>query len=203
MNIKQMRDGTWFGGLLENILDTLTPNADEIRVDGTPPEMTRKAARAAFLISTGASIPTGPMGLATIIPELISLTKIQISLIYKVAKFYNHEAKVNQPIILAVFGSAMGVVLKHVISSEVGSRVIVKTLGSEGTQKITREIGEKIGAGLLRRGFGRWLPLLLAPVFGYFSLSLTRRIGQEAEKLFRQEIEMQVPYKGPLTEAAT
>jgi hypothetical protein len=190
MDKEEFKTGSWFERILENGVNTLGPNPDEITVDGSPQKMIRKASRAAFLISTGAGIPTGPVGLATIIPEVIAITKLQINLIFKVAKFHQQEAKVNKTIILAVLGVAVGVVLKHALINKVGTRIIVKSLSAEGAKRITREIGEKFAAGLLKRGLGRWIPLMLAPVFGYLSLSMTRKIGREAESLFSHELEV-------------
>ena len=190
MDKEEFKTGSWFERVLENALNTLRPDPDEITVDGSPRKMIRKASRIAFLMSTGAGIPSGPVGLATIIPEVVALTRLQISLIFKVAKFHQQEAKVNKTIILAVLGVAMGVVLKHALINKVGTRIIVRSLSAEGAKRITREIGEKFAVGLLKRGIGRWIPLMLAPVFGYLSLSMTRKVGREAELLFSHELEV-------------
>ena len=190
MDKEEFKTGSWFERILENILNTLGPDPGEITVDGSPQKMIRKASRAAFLISTGAGIPSGPVGLATIIPEIVAITRLQINLILKVAKFHQQEAKVNKTIILTVLGVAMGVVLKHALINKVGARIIVKSLSAEGAKRITREIGEKFAVGLLKRGIGRWVPLMLAPIFGYLSLSMTRKVGREAESLFSHELEV-------------
>jgi len=190
MDKEEFKTGSWFERVLEDVLNTLGPNPDEIKVDGTSQKMIRKASRAAFLVSTGAGIPTGPIGLATIVPEVVSLIKLQVDLIFKVAKFHRQEAKVNKTIVLAILGVAMGVVLKHALVNKVGTRLIVKSLSAEGAKRITREIGEKFATGLLKRGIGRWIPLMLAPVFGYLSLSMTRKVGREAESLFSHELEV-------------
>jgi uncharacterized protein (DUF697 family) len=190
MDKEEFKTGSWYERILENILNTLGPDPGEITVDGSPQKMIRKASRAAFLISTGAGIPSGPVGLATIVPEIVAITRLQINLILRVAKFYQQEAKVNKTIILTVLGVAMGVVLKHALINKVGARIIVKSLSAEGAKRITREIGEKFAVGLLKRGIGRWIPLMLAPIFGYLSLSMTRKVGREAESLFSHELEV-------------
>jgi uncharacterized protein (DUF697 family) len=190
MDKEEFKTGSWYERILENILNTLGPDPGEITVDGSPQKMIRKASRAAFLISTGAGIPSGPVGLVTIVPEIVAITRLQINLILRVAKFYQQEAKVNKTIILTVLGVAMGVVLKHALINKVGARIIVKSLSAEGAKRITREIGEKFAVGLLKRGIGRWVPLMLAPIFGYLSLSMTRKVGREAESLFSHELEV-------------
>lgn len=190
MDKEEFKSGSWFERMLENILNTLGPDPGDITVEGSPHKMIRKASRTAFLISTGAGIPSGPVGLATIIPEIAAITRLQINLIFKVAKFHQQEAKVNKTIILALLGAATGVVLKHALINKVGTRIIVKALSAEGAKRVTREIGEKFAVGLLKRGIGRWIPLVLAPVFGYLSLSMTRKVGREAELLFSHELEV-------------
>ena len=152
MDKEEFKTGSWFERMLENILNTLGPDPADITVEGSPQKMIRKASRAAFLISTGAGIPSGPVGLATIIPEIAAVTKLQINLIFKVAKFYQQEAKVNKTIILALLGAATGVVLKHALINKVGTRIIVKALSAEGAKRVTREIGEKFAVGLLKEG---------------------------------------------------
>jgi len=190
MDKEEFKTGSWFERTLESILNTLGPDPGDITVEGSPQQMIRKASRTAFLISTGAGIPSGPVGLATIIPEIAAVTRLQINLIFKVAKFHQQEAKVNKTIILALLGAATGVVLKHALINKVGTRIIVKALSAEGAKRVTREIGEKFATGLLKRGLGRWIPLVLAPVFGYLSLSMTRKVGREAESLFSHELEV-------------
>ena len=190
MDKEEFKTGSWFERTLESILNTLGPDPGDITVEGSPQQLIRKASRTAFLISTGAGIPSGPVGLATIIPEIAAVTRLQINLIFKVAKFHQQEAKVNKTIILAVLGAATGVVLKHALINKVGTRIIVKALSAEGAKRVTREIGEKFATGLLKRGLGRWIPLVLAPVFGYLSLSMTRKVGREAESLFSHELEV-------------
>ena len=189
MDLEKFRSGAWFESVFTEVFHVLTPNMDELEVEGTPEEMTHKAARSAFLLSTGAGIPTGPIGLATIVPELIGLMKIQVNLIFRIAKFYHQEAKVSATLVLFVLGNALGVVLKHALAEKIGAQVAMRSLGTQGTRKLTQKIGEKIGTELMQKAAGRWIPVVLAPVFGYFSLSMTKRIGREAETLLSRVIE--------------
>jgi NADH pyrophosphatase NudC (nudix superfamily) len=55
---------------------------------------------------------------------------------------------------------------------------------------VTQRIGTRIGARISARAVGRWVPIVLAPVFGIFSKSMTEKIGQEAVELFSKEIEI-------------
>ncbi len=191
IDLERFKDGSWFENLFAEVWHTLAPQTQELEIEGTPEEMTRKAARYAFMLSTGAGIPTGPLGLATIIPELVALTKIQINLIYKIAKYHNQEAQVNATLILFIMGNALGVVLKHALAEKMGSRIITRSLSAEGTRKLAQKIGEKISTQFFRKAAGRWIPLVLAPVFGYFSYAMTKKVGREAENLLANVIEIE------------
>ncbi len=199
IDVEKLKSGSWFEGLFLEVFHALTPNSQEIQVEGTPEEMIRKASRSAFLLSTGAGMPMGPIGLATIVPELIGLMKIQINLIYRIAKYYNQDAKMSATLILFILGNALGVVLKHAVAEKIGAQLAARSLSAEGTKKLSRKIGEKIGTEILQKAAGRWVPFVLAPVFGYFSLSMTRKVGREAEKALSQIIEVSASEHLPAT----
>ncbi len=190
IDLEKFKNGSWFEGLFLEVYHALAPNAQEIQVEGIPEEMTRKASRSAFLLSTGAGMPIGPIGMATIIPELIGLIKIQVNLIHRIAKYYNQDARVSATVVLFILGNALGVVLKHAVAEKIGAQIAARAVGAEGVKRLTQKIGERIGAELLQRAAGRWMPFILAPLFGYFSLSMTRRVGREAERMLSQVIEI-------------
>jgi hypothetical protein len=186
-----LRDGSWFENVFEKALDAFAPDPEQIQAYGTPEEMTKKAARKAFLLSTAAGLPPGPLGWLTILPEIMALLKIQINLIYKIAKYFHSETKVNKTIILLILSNAMGVALKHKAIQKIGTRVIVKTLGTSAMRNILKGVGLRISGRILQRGLFRWIPFVLAPVFGAFSYSITKKVGREAETLLSQNIDFE------------
>jgi hypothetical protein len=185
--IEQFEDGSWFEGLFEKAFEALAPDIETIQADAKPEQMTKKEAQKAFALSTAAGLPPGPIGWLTILPEIMALLKIQVNLIYKIAKFYQREAKVNKKIVLLILGSAMGIAAKHKILAKVGTRIIVKAMSTTAIRNICKRIGLRIGARILQRGLGRWIPIVLAPIFGAFSYSMTKRVGNEANDLLRQD----------------
>lgn len=188
MNEKEnVKSGNWF----VDIIMSFSPNESDIHVTGNPEEMTRTASREAFVISTGAGLVPGPWGMATIIPELVGLTKLQVNLVYKIAKYYKQEGKVNNTIVMHIFGNAMGVALGRELLRKTGTRIIVKALSSQAIKKIAQQIGVKIGSKVIQRGIGRWIFIVTAPIFGAFSKSMTTNIGNTADELFSKDIEIE------------
>jgi len=183
-------DENWFA----DILMSFAPSSVDIE-GKTPDEMTSSASWKAFWISTGAAIPPGPLGLATILPELMAITKLQMNLIYKIAAYYHKQGKVNKTIVMLIFANQVGLALGKQVVKRIGRRVIIRALGSKAIRPIAQRIATKIGARLAQKAIGRWIPFVLAPIFGAFSKSMTTDIGREADKIFSQDIEVLDPIK--------
>jgi hypothetical protein len=175
----KINDTNWFGDLLMKFAPT------SVDIEGkTPDEMISSASWKAFGISTAAALPPGPIGWATIIPELLAVTKIQMNLIYKIATYYEKEKKLNQTIIMLIFANEAGLAVGRQVVKKVGTRLIINALGSKAIRPIAQKIAARIGARLTQKFIGRWIPFILAPLFGAYSKSMTTKIGQEAVRFF-------------------
>jgi uncharacterized protein (DUF697 family) len=183
---KSVETGSW----IEEIIGTFKPD-DSIKVTGTPEEMTSKACWEAFWVSTVAGIPPGPLGMATIVPELITITKIQINLVYRIAKFHGKEQLVTPTIILHILATALGIVLGRNLLRKIGTRFIVKALSAQVIKTLAQKLGVKIATRLLAKIGARWIPIVTAPIFGAFSKSQTTRVGRESNKVFSGDIEFE------------
>jgi uncharacterized protein (DUF697 family) len=179
-----IKSGSWFVDLIMSF----APNESNITVTGTPEEMTKTASWESFAISTTAGLVPGPFGWATILPELAALTKLQMNLVYKIAKYHEQELKINKTIVMHIFAGALGVVLGRKLLQKTGTRIIVKALSAQAIRKLAQNIGVKIGSKIIQRGIGRWLFMVTAPIFGAFSKSMTTKIGRVADEFFSQEI---------------
>lgn len=178
--------GSWF----EDLIGMFKPD-DSIEADGTPEEMTRKAAWQAFVISTTAGIPPGPFGMMTILPELLTITKIQINLVYKIAKFYGKVQQVTTPILLHILATALGIVLGRNLLEKIGTRIVVKALSTQSIKILAQKLGVRITQKVLARIGGRWIIFISAPIFGAFSKMQTTRVGNAANEIFSSDIEFE------------
>jgi len=176
----EVKSGHWFFDLLMKF----APRPEEVAVTGTPAEMIGEAAQKAFWISTTLSAVPGPFGLATIIPEIGAVTRLQIDLVYKIAKYHKKLETLSQSLILLVFANALGLTVGNQLVRKVGLRLVVKVLNAPVVEGVAQRIGVKIAARITQRIAGRWLVVIAAPVFGLFSKKMTRKIGVEAQALF-------------------
>jgi tetrahydromethanopterin S-methyltransferase subunit C len=184
---KDLHQGHWFLELLMKF----APEPEEVVVTGTPAEMIKEAAKKTFWVSTTLSAVPGPFGLATILPEIGAVTKVQLNLVYKIAKYYKHLETINQSIVLLIFANALGLTVGNQIVRRVGMRLIVKVLSTPLIERTAQMIGLRIAAGITKRIAGRWLLVVAAPVFGLFSRKMTQKIGAEAMALFAEAIELE------------
>jgi hypothetical protein len=173
---------------IEKIIDSLLSHKQDGESTGTPEEMIDEAAQKAFKISTALGLIPGPLGMAAILPEIAALTRLQINLIHRIAGHHRKQEKVSRELILLILGNALGVAAGESLVRRVGSALVIKSVNTRVIRGIARTIGTRIIDTAAEKATGRWIPMITAPLFGYLSRSLTRKIGREANRLFSQEM---------------
>ncbi|MBP1730268.1 MAG: hypothetical protein H6Q55_697 [Deltaproteobacteria bacterium] len=176
--------GHWF----LDLITMFTPDPSQIEVTGTPEEMTREAARRTFAVSMAAGLAPGFFGVMTILPEIVSVTKIQIRLVHRIAGYYRAGASLDRTVLLLIFSEAIGLMAGKGLLRRVGARLIVTALNTGLARRLAKQIGARIVAKAVQKGIARWLPVVLAPVLAAFSRSMTLRIGRHATRLFSEGI---------------
>jgi hypothetical protein len=176
---------------LERIIFSQISHGEIGDASGPVEEMIDEAARRGFQISTALGLVPGPLGMATILPEVAVLARLQINLIRRIALHHGKENKVNKELVLLIMANATGVAAGEIMLRRVGTTLVLKSVNT----RVIRAMARKVGTGMVdlavKRAIGRWIPLVTAPLFGHFSRSLTRRIGKEADKLFLGGIDME------------
>jgi len=192
--IEEVKRGHWFFDLLVKF----APKPEEVAVTGTPEEMIKEAAKKTFWVSTTLSAVPGPFGMATILPEIGAVTKIQINLVYQIAKYYKNLESLKHSIVLLIFANALGLTIGNQLVRRVGVRLIIKALSAPVIERIAQRIGLQIAAKITQRIAGRWLVVIAAPIFGLFSKKMTQKIGAEAKELFAETaIEIEATIRCP------
>ena len=169
----------WF----EKTISSLLSSKDGAEQLGTPEEMIDEAGQKAFKISTALGLIPGPIGVLGILPEVAALTRLQINLIYRIARHYDRAEIVNKEIVLLIFANVMGVAGGEALIRRVGTAFVVRSANTRVVRGLARRIGTHVIDAAAAKATGRWIPLATAPLFGYFSRSLTRKIGREAKRL--------------------
>lgn len=149
----------------------------------SPDEAIDEAAHRAFKISTALGLIPGPIGFAAILPEVVALTRLQINLIYRIARYYNRTETANTEIVLLILANVMGVAGGETLIRRAGTALVIRSANTGVVRALARKIGTHVIDTAVEKATGRWIPVVTAPLFGYFSRSLTRKIGMEAKRV--------------------
>jgi len=162
-------------------------------LSASPKERAREIMRVAGLkagaMSAGLALPPGPMGMLTVIPDLLKVWQIQQQMVADVAACFGKSAQLNrQMMVYCLFRHGAAMLVRDVVA-RVGQRVIVKQASLSVVQQILRQIGVQVTQKAVGKTLSRWLPIVGPILIGGYSLVDTRNVGKTAIDTFNREIE--------------
>jgi hypothetical protein len=176
-------------------LATSIPHSEE-PTSNNPKDRAHKIARTAALkagaMSAGLAVPPGPLGILTIIPDLMKVWQIQRQMVADIAACFGKSVNLNrQTMIYCLFrhGAAM---LARDILARVGERVVVKSASVRTVQKLLQRISIEVTQKAVAKTLGRWIPVVGPVLIGGYSLMDTRSVGKTAIDTFSRDIEVAV-----------
>ncbi len=174
------------------ILDFISkiPSSAE-QASNTPKEVARvkanKAAAYAALASGAIALPPGPIGWLTILPELVTVWKIQSQMVADIAAIYGKNASLSQEqMIYCLFRHTAAQAFRD-LTVRVGERVLVKQASLKVMQSIAEKVGVKISQRALGKGLSRWIPVIGAVGVGAYAYYDTAQVAATAIELFESD----------------
>jgi uncharacterized protein (DUF697 family) len=168
-----------------------TPPEPDLHVSRTPAAaaahaIERAAAKAGLTAGTLA-LPPGPMGWATLAPEMLAVWQIQRQLVADIAALYGRSAELGPAQMLwCLFRHTAAQALRD-LSVRVGERVLVRPAAQAVVQRVAAAIGVQLGTQAAGRALARWVPLVGAAGVGAYAYWDTRQVGRAALQLFERE----------------
>lgn len=145
------------------------------------------AASKAALAAGALALPPGPLGWATIAPEMLAVWHIQRQLVADIAALYGRSAELGPAQMLwCLFRHTAAQALRD-LSVRVGERVIVRPATQALLQRAAGAIGLQLGKQAAGRALSRWLPVVGAAGVGAYAWWDTRQVGRAALALFERE----------------
>lgn len=139
------------------------------------------------LISGGAGLIPGPLGMAAAIPEIIAVMRNQLKMAYDIGKANGQDKITKELLIAIVFAgtgqSAVGLLVIH------GQKVMAKRVGARALQSIIKILGGKITQQVAKSMAAKWIPLAGAVAMATWSKYSTHKIGNKAAEILSKEIE--------------
>ncbi|MCA3178489.1 MAG: hypothetical protein O9345_14075 [Burkholderiaceae bacterium] len=162
-----------------------TPVADP---DARVRELARAAARRAAAISGGLALPPGPLGVLTLVPDLIAIWRIQAQLVADIAGARGRSGSLTREQMLwCLFRHTASHVLRDVVVRG-GQRAIVHRLTVSALQSIATRLGMQISHQMVAKAASRWVPGLGAAAVAAYAWWDTERVARIADDLFSREI---------------
>src|SRR5436190_11629936 len=169
-------------------------------VEGTHPvtrarAIAKAAARKTATVSGSLSLPPGPVGWLTIIPDLTMVWRIQSQMVADIAAAFGKEEYLAQEQMLyCLFRHAAAHSVRG-IAVRAGERILIKRGPAYVAETALRKIGVPIARRIAGRGISRWLPVVGAAGVAGYAYYDTMRVAATTIELFRSEL-VEIPASG-------
>ena len=149
------------------------------------------AARRAAVTPSGLSLPPGPLGWLTLLPELRSLWQLQTQMVADIAACHGKSAELGrEEMIYCLFRHTDAQAVRDLVS-QIGQRFVVQRASRPQVQAIVLKIGMHIAQRLIGKGISRWVPVFGALGAGAYAYYDTSQVADTAIEFFTGVIDVQ------------
>jgi hypothetical protein len=176
--------------ILERVTSTVpsSPEAQRPEPAARAEELTLAAASEAGAIAGALALPPGPLGLLTVIPDLVAMWNIQRQLVADIAACYGKSAELHrETMIYCLFRHAAAQVVRELVV-RLGTRLLLRRATVATMERSLQRIGVAVSQRAVGRGVSRWLPIAGAIGVGAYAFYDTLQVGKTARELFESEL---------------
>lgn len=161
----------------------------------TPVESAREVAAGAALkaatVAGTLSLPPGPFGLITVLPEMLAVWRIQSSMVADISALYGKKgALTREQMLYCLFKHTASQALRDLVV-RVGERFVVQRVSLRALQPIAQRIGVKLTQRTVAKSAARWMPVVGAIGVGAYAYYDTAQVAIAAMELFERDIEVE------------
>lgn len=159
--------------------------------DAHPVDRAHALARAAALktasVSGSLSLPPGPLGWLTIIPDLTMVWRIQSQMVADIAGAFGQESALAQEQMLyCLFRHAAAHSVRG-LAVRTGERMLLRRAPEEAIEVAVRKVGLPIVRRMAGRSVSRWLPVVGAAGVAAYAYYDTMRVATTTIQLFESK----------------
>lgn len=182
--------------LSRSLLDLVSaiPSARERAVDDPETrakDIVRAAKAKAALASGSLALPPGPLGWATVLPEIYAVWKIQAQMVSDLAAVHGRKSQLSREQMLYCLFRHTGAQLFRDLVMRVGERYLVRRLPVRSLYAVVNKIGIRLTQRSIGRAVSRVVPVLGAAGVAGYSWYDTRQVARTALELFRRDIDVE------------
>jgi hypothetical protein len=185
--------------ILHRVIEYIPFSSEEPATD--PKSKARKlgsiAAMKAAAFSGALSMPPGPFGLLTLIPDLLGIWRIQAQLVADIAAVYGKTVYVTKESLLYCLfkhGAAHAV---RDIAIRSGERLLIRRATLQATEKMLEKVGVQLTQRLATKAISRWLPIIGAVGVGAYAYYDTGEVAKTAIQTFEGELTFEEKRRKP------
>jgi hypothetical protein len=175
------------------IIEVLSHIPATRELEGTSPvtrarAIARAAARKTATVSGSLSLPPGPVGWLTIIPDLTMVWRIQSQMVADIAGAFGKQGSLApEQMLYCLFRHAAAHSVRG-LAVRAGERVLIKRGPELALETAVRKIGLPVARRIAGRGISRWLPVVGAAGVAGYAYYDTMRVADTTIELFRSEL---------------
>src|SRR4051812_17948528 len=150
--------------------------------------LAKSAAFRAAALSGTMSLPPGPLGMMTVLPDLLSVWRLQQQLVADIAAaFGKSDLLTSETMVICLFQHGSSTLTSDLLSRS-GNRVLVRRVAVSTLHQLLGKISIRVTQRLAAKGFSRWLPLIGAVGVGAYAYYETNQVATNAIDLFAKGV---------------
>ncbi|HXU51704.1 MAG TPA: hypothetical protein VN789_06655 [Casimicrobiaceae bacterium] len=177
--------GTDIGGVIERLITDVPAPRDTARATApaSADAIMRAAARRAALVSGSLALPPGPLGVATVLPDLYLIWKIQRQMVADLFAVHGRTGELTRTHMLyCLFRHAASQVLRDV-AVRAGERVVVREMTAGALRGALSTLGVTVTQRVAGATAGRFVPALGAAAVAGYAYWDTLQVAKSAHRL--------------------
>jgi hypothetical protein len=148
----------------------------------------KTAALKAAAVSGSFTLPPGPFGMATVLPDLLAVWRIQQQLVADIAAaFGKTEALTTETMAICLFKHGGAALTKYLYLRE-RDEVLVQRIANRTLLQLLEKIAVRMTQRAAAKSLSRWIPVLGVLGAGAYAYYDTTHVAANAIELFSQKV---------------
>jgi hypothetical protein len=149
------------------------------------------AAMKAGAISGALSLPPGPFGLATILPDLVAVWRVQQSMVADIAAAFGKSAFLQKETMIYCLFKHGGAALMRDLVARAGERFLIRRTALKTVEQTLEKIGVRVTQRVMGKSISRLIPIVGAAIVGAYAYRDTTQVAANAIELFSKDLQLE------------
>jgi hypothetical protein len=148
----------------------------------------KMAALKAAAVSGTLALPSGPLGLLTVLPDLIAVWRIQAQMVSDISGAFGKTTLLGrEQMLYCLFRHAAAQALRG-IGTRVGERIVFNRASLHVFDAVARKLGVSVSERVVARSVSRWLPIVGSVGVAGYAYYDTTRVAATAVEVFDEKV---------------